>query len=275
MHSGKTSTLNIYKYNRRGFNKAEDLLATEEPLEIKLKFHAAGIWQEKNISITMRTPGNDAELAVGFLYTEGIIRSQADIAIAKQMDSNSICVELVENASTDLSRIERHFYTSSSCGVCGKSSIDSLRSVSHKKPFENGLVISPEMTFSMNEKVKLQQKIFNSTGGLHASALFNRDGVLLSVFEDVGRHNALDKLIGHHIMAKSQALSESILFLSGRACYELIQKAVMADIPIICALGAPSSLAVELASEFNVTLIGFLKNDGFNVYHGGGRLQGF
>lgn len=275
MHSGETSTLNIYKYTQQGFYKAEDHLAKEEPLEIKLRFHSAGRVQEKNISITMRTPGNDAELAVGFLFTEGIIRTPAEIANTAQTDVNSICVELVEQASTDLSRIERHFYTSSSCGVCGKSSIDSLRTVSHKKPLEDGLVIAPEIAFSMNEKVKLQQKVFNSTGGLHASALFNRDGELLDVFEDIGRHNALDKLIGRYLTAKTYPLSESVLFLSGRACYELIQKAVMADIPIICALGAPSSLAVELASEFNVTLIGFLKNDGFNIYNGGSRLQGF
>ncbi len=252
-----------------------DTLSVEEPLEIRLSYESDSKRIQKNISVTMRTPGNDIDLAVGFLFTEGIITSFEDIKDAYQLKMNCLSqkqnivqVDLKENFSPNLMQTDRNFYTTSSCGVCGKSSIQSIKTVS---PFGN--LISPQSTidasvfYTLPEKLRIAQSDFESTGGLHASGLFNRQGDLILLTEDVGRHNALDKLIGRSLTNQLLPLNEHILLLSGRASFELIQKAAMAGISIIASIGAPSSLAVELAAEFNITLLGFLKDNRLNIYN--------
>lgn len=267
-----------------------DQLAVEEPLEMRVGFTEDGKSVHRAISITMRSPGNDGELAAGFLFTEGIISSPAEIrqirhcglAIgrgkgaldrAAALNSNTIRVDLATGTQVDLKRLERHFYTSSSCGVCGKSSIEALRNT-NAVTIESNLVIDSEVIGSLPDKLREQQDVFDSTGGLHASALFTADGELDILREDVGRHNALDKVIGAKFMAGETPLSDRVLLVSGRASFELVQKALVAGIPILAAVGAPSSLAVELAREFEMTLIGFVRDGKFNIYSGHGRVVG-
>lgn len=246
-----------------------DLLAIEEPLEIRLGNHA--------ISITMRTPGSDFELAVGFLFTEGIIKLPYQIKEIKfcgkpGKPQNTIKVDLLEDVSIELKKLERNFYTTSSCGVCGKSSLEAL--ATGAKPIENSDLpkTKSETIHSLSETLRNNQSIFEQTGGLHAAGLFDPDGNLLDLKEDVGRHNAVDKLIGKQFLDDKIPLSDKILFLSGRVSFELIQKAVMAGIPIVCAVGAPSSLAVEAANELGVTLVGFVRDGRFNIYSGVERI---
>lgn len=263
-----------------------DLLAVEEPLEIRLGLPNN---THRAISITMRTPGDDGELAAGFLFTEGILSSPEQIMQirhcglkirtgkgvidrASALNSNTIRVDLADGVEVDLKRLKRHFYTSSSCGVCGKSSIEALRTGVKPLP-ENGLTVGGDVIHSMPARLRETQSVFDETGGLHASALFTADGELESVREDVGRHNALDKIIGAKFMAGDLPSSDRILLVSGRASFELVQKALMAGIPIMAAVGAPSSLAVELASEYGMTLIGFVRDGRFNVYSSRGRIQ--
>jgi FdhD protein len=252
-----------------------DTLSIEEPLEIRISYGSETEKIQKNISVTMRTPGNDTDLAIGFLFTEGIITSFEDIKKAYPLKMNCLSqkkniiqVDLKDNFSPNLMQTDRNFYTTSSCGVCGKSSIQSIKTVS---PFRNSLrlsnTIDASVFYQLPEKLRTAQSDFASTGGLHASGLFNTKGDLILLTEDVGRHNALDKLIGKSLANKSLPLNEHILLLSGRASFELIQKAAMAGISIIASIGAPSSLAVELAVEFNITLLGFLKESRFNIYN--------
>ncbi|WP_109698968.1 formate dehydrogenase accessory sulfurtransferase FdhD [Chitinophaga deserti] len=254
-----------------------DTLSVEEPLEIKITYDAGMDSIQKNISVTMRTPGNDLDLAAGFLFTEGIIShkdhikeiSHADAACSSEK-ANSVTVALAKGFSPILMQSDRNFYTTSSCGVCGKSSIQSIRTVSPFNHLEKlQLSLSAEVLFGLPDKLKAAQKGFAASGGLHASGLFSPDGELLLVREDVGRHNALDKLIGCALYEGLLPLNRHILLLSGRASFELIQKAAMAGIAIVAAIGAPSSLAVELAKEFDITLLGFVKGNRANVYHTG------
>lgn len=273
--------LPIIKVSAKGSVEAIDKLATEEPMEIRLEYGAEGDRQTRNVSVTMRTPGNDAELALGFLFTEGIIQSGDDIeAIAHcfiacdENQQNVIQVTLKPGIHPNLQNTERNFYTTSSCGVCGKSSINAIRTVS---AFGLGLSdnnsITSEILNSMPGKLSGHQDIFDDTGGLHASALFTNEGELLLVREDVGRHNALDKLIGSAVKNSRLPLTYNILLLSGRASFELVQKAAMAGITIIAAIGAPSTLAVQLADEFNITLVGFLRDKRFNIYTSAHRIN--
>jgi FdhD protein len=265
-----------------------DVLAVEEPLEIRIGLRENGKLTHKPISITMRTPGDDAELAAGFLFTEGIVRSPDQIKQirhcglkigkggglidrASALNSNTIRVDLHEGVDIDLKRLERHFYTTSSCGVCGKSSIEALHTGA-KKIENDTLKIAAETIHRMPEALLARQKTFEKTGGLHASVLFDANGEIDTVREDVGRHNALDKVIGAKFMAGEIPLNDKVLMVSGRASFELVQKALMAGIPILAAVGAPSSLAVELAREFGMTLIGFVRDDRFNIYCGAERI---
>lgn len=264
--------VNINRFRNNSWNALDDAVAIEEPLEISLAYWLDGIKQTRNISVTMRTPGHDKELACGFLFTEGILPGAGSIEDVQQFMENEVTIVTQKEAILDLSKIERHFYTSSSCGVCGKSSIDAIRTVKHFRHAGGVLTVAGDILMGLNNKVKAQQEVFESTGGLHASALFDKAGNFLGLFEDVGRHNALDKLIGALLIENKLPLEAHILFLSGRASFELVQKAAMANIPIICALGAPSSLAVELAVEFGITLVGFLKEQSFNVYSNPGRI---
>jgi FdhD protein len=250
-----------------------DALAIEEPLEIRLEFGPEGNRSVQNVSVTMRTPGSDTELAAGFLFTEGIVKEPKDIAnidhcfiACAENKENVIQVSLKAGVVPHLQNTERNFYTTSSCGVCGKGSINAIRTVSAFTSQTNELTIDSSLLFQLPDILREHQAVFADTGGLHASALFNTEGGLLLVREDVGRHNALDKLIGAALNKGWLPLNRSVLLLSGRASFELVQKAAMAGIQIIAAVGAPSSLAVELAEEFNITLAGFLRGNRFNIY---------
>ncbi|OPC36212.1 formate dehydrogenase accessory sulfurtransferase FdhD [Elizabethkingia miricola] len=257
-----------------GFSYTDDI-AVEEPLEIRVTYGPKEQKQSKNISVTMRTPGYDEELAAGFLFTEGIISGDQQIikvthpqAECSRNQENIIIVELADDFIPQLMKTDRNFYTTSSCGVCGKGSIESIRTVS---PFSNNdkedCNLSLEILYQLSDKLRSFQSNFSSTGGIHASGMFDLNGNLLALREDVGRHNALDKLIGHALFTKQLPLKDKILVLSGRASFELIQKAAMAGIPVVVAIGAPSSLAVDLAKEFDITLLGFLRDNRFNIYH--------
>jgi FdhD protein len=263
----------IKKISGKMISSAEDNLAVEEPLEIRLSYVNNNIRHDKNISVTMRTPGNDAELAIGFLFTEGIIENHSSVEKIIEVSENIISVYLKDNIRFDLNKLERNFYTTSSCGVCGKSSIQSITVQKRNKSESIKIHTYQSVIYSLPQKLREHQIIFDQTGGLHASALFDIEGNLVGLREDVGRHNALDKLIGGMLQQNKIPLSKSILLLSGRVSFELMQKSFMADIPIVAAAGAPSSLAVEFAREKNITLIGFLKADKFNIYSGEERIQ--
>jgi FdhD protein len=254
-----------------------DLLAVEEPMEIRIGYGLVDNRSQKNISVTMRTPGHDFELALGFLVTEGIIKSADEIYKIRyctevntiENKENIVRVELNSNVEIDFGKLQRNFYTTSSCGVCGKESIEAVRICRQPAVGSPQFVVSGEVFVSLPDKLRAQQNVFEHTGGLHACALFDLEGNLKLLREDVGRHNALDKLIGascHAEFIKGLPRNKTILLLSGRASFELLQKAAMAHIQFVCAVGAPSSLAVETAKEFGITLIGFLRGNRFNIY---------
>jgi FdhD protein len=250
----------------------DDRIVGEAPLEIR----AAGPGQTPvAVAVTMRTPGNDEELAVGFLFTEGIIQSRDQVTGVTSIafDENKVLVKLREDVQPLLQKAERNFYTTSSCGVCGKSSIDAIKTISFYENSRDEVCLKADLFYELEDVLRKQQAVFESTGGLHASALFDLDGNFKMLREDVGRHNALDKLIGSAFLHDELPLSNSILLLSGRASFELIQKAAMAGIKIVAAVGAPSSLAVQLADDMNITLIGFLRNRRFNIYSGVQRIR--
>lgn len=257
----------------------EDLLAVEEPLEIRIGFGPAKERIQQRVSVTMRTPGHDFELALGFLFTEGIIQSAADVSEIRyctelqkhEQKENVVRVELRENVAFDQQQLQRNFYTTSSCGVCGKASIDAV--FQHCDKQQSDTFRMPATTLlQLPERLKMKQQVFKYTGGLHGCALFNMEGEWLMGREDVGRHNALDKLIGAMLSSNPDQLKNSLLLLSGRASFELLQKAAMAGIPMVAAVGAPSSLAVETAREAGITLIGFLRDQRFNIYTGEERV---
>jgi FdhD protein len=255
--------------------RARDIVAVEEPLEIRLDAEVAGQLVRKTISVTMRTPGHDAELAIGFLFTEGIVRDRAQVEHVGQcgVAGNVVRVRLAAPADVDLGRLERHIYTTSSCGVCGKTSIEALQ-VSSRYPLPLGApTIDAELIHRLPDALRAAQAVFDRTGGLHASALFYAEGPLWCLREDVGRHNALDKLIGAELLAGRLPAYQRVLVVSGRASFELVQKAVMAGIPVMVAVGAPSSLAVQLAERAGMTLVGFARHGRFNVYSGSERIR--
>jgi FdhD protein len=279
----KAQQVSVVKLAGDSAKAVSDLLAIEEPLEIRLAY--GGVVQ--NLAVTMRTPGHDRDLALGFLFTEGIIAGAGDVKMAEHLfvacsenRQNTILVTLNEGVVPHLRQAERNFYTTSSCGVCGKSSIEAIRTVSAFGGPDAGTVemaeeegLDPVFILGLPERLAREQEVFGQTGGLHAAALFDINGSLRLVREDVGRHNAVDKLIGALMMEGGLPLMHSVLLLSGRASFELVQKAAMAGIPLIAAVGAPSSLAVSLAEEFGITLIGFLRNNRFNIYSGAHRIQ--
>lgn len=246
-----------------------DDLAVEEPLEIQIGF-TQGIRQVSTVAVTMRTPGQDRELAVGFLYSEGIVREASDVA-AVFAHGNIVRVETARDAGINWARLERSGYVSSSCGVCGKTNMGSLNEPPPR--VADGGSVPARLISELPALLRARQSVFDSTGGLHASALFGFDGVFLNVAEDVGRHNALDKLIGAEFLNGSLPLSERVLLLSGRASYELIHKAAAARIPIVASVGAPSSLAVQVAEDAGITLAGFVRGGGFNIYCGEERIE--
>jgi FdhD protein len=256
--------IKISKFRNESIEEKIDFLAVEEPLEINLIYKNL----ERKISITMRTPGYDTELALGFLFTENILNSYYQIESVELKHENQIYITIKQGIELNLEKLNRNFYTTSSCGVCGKSSLDSIRTIVPQA--ENSTVdtieLNSKIIISLKEKINIHQSNFSQTGGIHAASLFDLNGNLISIYEDVGRHNALDKLIGNSFIRGEINLGKNILLLSGRASFELIQKAAMSNIKIVCAIGAPSSLAVDIANEFNMILIGFLKDNSFNIY---------
>jgi FdhD protein len=273
----------------------QDAVAVEEPLEIQLVYGAADDRRLKSISITMRTPGNDAELAAGFLMTEGVVRdathivsigapSAAKTALPSKVDARQVAlpnslrsqvvrVELSPEVEVSMSTLERNFYTTSSCGVCGKASLLALRTLC-PLPQRDNFMIRSEVLSTLPQQLQPVQAAFKETGGLHAASLFTSAGELHSIREDVGRHNAVDKLLGEAFLQDNVPLRNHLLLLSGRASFELLQKAVMAGIPMVAAIGAPSSLAIEVAREFSITLVGFLRPESFNIYSAPERILG-
>ena len=268
MKDKRIEIIQVHKINSGKITETADKVAVEEPLQIQLEYSTATGQMLKDIAVTMRTPGNDDELAAGFLFTEGIIKNAVDISKIKiaPADENLVRVILKENIFPALGNAARNFYTTSSCGICGKASIDAIQTVSQYDEAKNNSLIHAATFYILQNELKKQQKIFEDTGGIHASALFDVDGKFMMLREDVGRHNALDKTIGAAMLNNQLPLNNCILLLSGRARFELVQKAVMAGIKIIASVGAPSSLAVERATENDVTLIGFLREDRFNIY---------
>ena len=262
--------------------RAQDSVALEEPLELRLAFGEEGRRQEASVSITMRTPGADAQLALGFLFGEGMIQGADDVTSAAPCGPhvegksihNVVRVELAAHVNVDPERLLRHFYTTSSCGVCGKASLDALRQQPQIAAPDAKFVVSAAALRRLPVRLSKRQAAFAQTGGLHCAGLFDSMGELSGSFEDVGRHNALDKLVGASVLSGNLPWSSHGIMLSGRASFELLQKAMMAGAPLVAAIGAPSSLAIDLAEEFGITLVGFLRDDGFNVYCHPQRVQG-
>lgn len=274
--------LYVHKVRGRQTTRVKDALAVEEPLEIRVASNAG----MHAVAVTMRTPGEDFELAAGFLYTEGLLHDRDEIGEIRFCDIeprwrrpsveqayNTLTVHLRPGVVFDAERIRRNFYATSACGVCGKTSLQALE-VQGCTPLAPGApVVAAQVIYGLDEQLRRHQALFDKTGGLHAAALFDLAGRLLEVHEDVGRHNAVDKLIGACFLAHRLPLTEHILMVSGRSSFEIMQKALMARIPIVVAVGAPSSLAVELAHTFNITLIGFARGESFNVYVGQSRID--
>lgn len=257
----------------------DDVVAAEEPMEIRVIWDTIDGPTKKSIAITMRTPGDDFELAAGFLFGEALIHSRDDVVDiayckdeAEEQQFNIVTVTLRPGLVLDTSRLERNFFSSSSCGVCGKATLDALE-VQGCDVVPAGFRVSSETIRSLPEKLREAQAVFDATGGLHAAGLFSASGKLIDLKEDVGRHNAMDKLVGAETLRGNAPLSNVVLLLSGRASFELLQKALVARIPVVASVGAPSSLAVELAEEFNITLVGFVRKTGFNVYSGRERIE--
>jgi len=281
-----------------------DTLAIEEPLEIQLGYSAFGQRLAKSISVTMRTPGHDCELASGFLLTEGVVNDVIDIAdmhyvgdsaprdrnpsaileiesreaeniiLPYQPERNTLRVELHPEVRVSMTNLERNFYTTSSCGICGKASLLALQTVCPPRS-TNRFSIEAALLYKFPERLRSTQHVFLRTGGLHAAGLFDASGALYSVREDIGRHNAVDKLLGAAFLADQTPLRDRLLMLSGRASFELLQKAVMSGVAMVVSVGAPSSLAVQVAKDFDIILVGFLREDHFNVYHGVEHLLGY
>lgn len=273
---GPTTRARVGQMRSGTIRERRDDLATEEPLEIRIQ---AGE-ERRTVAITMRTPGHDFELAAGFLYGEGVA-APADIgSIAYCTDEdvppearyNTVTVRLRGDGLPDLPSLDRHFMTSSACGVCGTASLDALRGRCSPLPGQEDVLVSPEVLYGLPGRLRSAQGIFGKTGGLHAAGLFTAGGEPLAVREDVGRHNALDKLVGWAMMTGRLPLGGHVLMVSGRTSYEIMQKALTAGLPVVCAVSAPSSLAVDLAREFGMTLVGFLREERFNLYAGAHRI---
>jgi FdhD protein len=272
-----------------------DSLAVEEPLEIQLTYGPSKSRVTRSISVTMRTPGNDFDLAAGFLMTEGVVRDPNDIeqityaghsftkdkqspqtmgALVLGSKQNIVRVDLAVDVAVNLGSLQRNFYTTSSCGICGKASLLALRTVCPPRA-TNSFRMDAQLLYRLPDRLRASQGVFDRTGGLHGAGLFDSAGKLLALCEDVGRHNAVDKLLGAEFLADRTPLRDRLLLLSGRASFELLQKALMGGFSMVAAVGAPSSLAVQVAKEFDITLIGFLREDHFNIYHGSENIDGY
>ncbi|MFD9031343.1 formate dehydrogenase accessory sulfurtransferase FdhD [Streptomyces sp. NPDC059567] len=251
-----------------------DTLAAEEPMEIRVG--------GRPLTVTMRTPGDDFDLAAGFLVSEGVVHAAADVAGIRYCAGgtadggntyNVVDVALAPGVAAPDASLERNFYTTSSCGLCGKAGLDAVRTTAAWSVAEDPLRIAPDVVTALPDRLRAAQRVFDTTGGLHAAGLFSAGGELLCLREDVGRHNAVDKVVGHALRSGLLPLRDAVLMVSGRASFELVQKAVMAGVPMLAAVSAPSSLAVDLAEESGLTLVGFLRGASMNVYTGAERLQ--
>lgn len=268
------SKYKVLKFSSKKFENIEDLVSIEEPLEISLKFKEQDKWITQNLSITMRTPGNDEDLVRGFLFNEQIVQSIKDIEsvesygdkVGQYSIQNKILATLNNSQNVNISKIKRDFLINSSCGVCGKSSLDALEIIKKNKTNSSEPKIKKETVILSPKILKENQSEFSKTGGIHASGLFSSNGELVNLREDVGRHNALDKLIGNALINDQLNPKTQFITCSGRLNFELVQKVLMTDIGIMIGVGAPTSLAIDLANKFDITLIGFVKRDSFNIY---------
>ena len=268
------SKYKILKFSSNKFKDIEDLISIEEPLEISLKYEKNNKWINQNLSITMRTPGNDEDLVKGFLFNEQIVQNINDIQsidsygdkVGQYNIQNKILATLSNAENVNISKIKRDFLTNSSCGVCGKSSLDALDIIKKNKTSSSEIKINKEIVIQSPNVLRQGQSEFSKTGGIHASGLFTSSGELVALREDVGRHNALDKLIGCTLKNSKLDPKTQFITCSGRLNFELVQKVLMTDIGIMIGVGAPTSLAIDLANKFDITLIGFVKRDSFNIY---------
>ena len=278
--AGSSHAVDINKVGNDSLQSRADHVAVEEPLEIRLGYSTPDGRAARSVSITMRTPGDDQQLAAGFLYTESIVRRASDITSIDPCgppapdsgNHNVVRVELGPDVEVDLGRLQRHFYTTSSCGVCGKTSLDALRVIGAEPMHDNELAFDKKVLTAVPDSLRASQDTFEKTGGLHAAAAFSSKGDLIVTMEDVGRHNAVDKVIGSLLLEDRLPASDLGLIVSGRASFELMQKTLIAGMPLLAAVSAPSSLAVQLAQDFGMTLIGFLRGDTFNIYSGEQRV---
>ena len=268
------SKYKVIKFKKNKFEKIDDLISIEEPLEISIKYKDQDEWLISSLSITMRTPGHDEDLVRGFLFNEQIIQNLNEIdkiesigeKVGQYKIQNKILVTLNNSKNINISKIKRDFLTNSSCGVCGKSSLDALEIIKKEKTFKDEPKLTKEIIIKSPSILRQNQSEFSKTGGIHASGLFSSDGKLISLREDVGRHNALDKMIGNALNENQIDPKNQFITCSGRLNFELVQKVLMTNIGLMIGVGAPTSLAIDLANRFDMTLIGFVKEDSFNIY---------
>ena len=268
------SKYKVIKFKKDKFENVDDFVSIEEPLEISIKYKNQNIWETNSLSITMRTPGHDEDLVRGFLFNEQIIQNLKDIENIKSFGDkvgqyniqNKILVTLNNSKNVNISKIKKDFLTNSSCGVCGKSSLDALEILKKDKTPKSNPKLSKEVLINSPSVLRKNQSEFAKTGGIHASGLFSSNGDLISLREDVGRHNALDKLIGDSLINNNLKPNEQFITCSGRLNFELVQKVLMTNIGLMIGVGAPTSLAIDLANRFDMTLVGFVKEDSFNIY---------
>ena len=268
------SKYKIVKFRENKFENVDDFISIEEPLEISIRYKEHDKWIKNSLSITMRTPGHDEDLVRGFLFNEQIIQGLNDIETIESFGEkvgqyniqNKILVTLNNSKNVNISKIKRDFLTNSSCGVCGKSSLDALEILKKEKTSKSNPKLSKEVLINSPSMLRENQSEFAKTGGIHASGLFSSNGNLISLREDVGRHNALDKLIGNSLISKNLQPNDQFITCSGRLNFELVQKVLMTNIGLMIGVGAPTSLAIDLANRFDMTLVGFVKEDSFNIY---------
>jgi len=268
------SKYKVIKFKKNKFEKIDDLISIEEPLEISIRYKDQNEWVTSSLSITMRTPGHDEDLVRGFLFNEQIIQNLNEIEsiesvgenVGQYKIKNKILITINNSKNINISKIKRDFLTNSSCGVCGKSSLDALEIIKKEKTFKNEPKLTKEIIIKSPSILRQNQSEFSKTGGIHASGLFSSDGKLISLREDVGRHNALDKIIGDVLNKNQIDPKNQFITCSGRLNFELVQKVLMTNIGLMIGVGAPTSLAIDLANRFDMTLIGFVKEDSFNVY---------
>ena len=268
------SKYKVIKFNNNKFEKIDDLISIEEPLEISLKYQYQNKWVTSSLSITMRTPGHDEDLVRGFLFNEQIIQNLDEIEsiesigdkVGEYKIQNKILITLNNSKNVNISKIKRDFLTNSSCGVCGKTSLDALEIIKKVKTSNTEPKLTKETIIQSPSILRQNQSEFSKTGGIHASGLFSSEGKLISLREDVGRHNALDKLIGNALIKNQIQSKNQFITCSGRLNFELVQKVLMTNIGLMIGVGAPTSLAIDLANRFDMTLIGFVKEDSFNIY---------